>query len=427
MTLKFKPHQQRSLDAMLANDTGQIIVPTGGGKTIIMMEDLLRDIDLGQRLTNITSTVSVIVAPRILLAQQLCDDLICHSNQRKNFNKNRIQIVHVHSGRTKFRTTTKPDDINDIVMLNQLHDRHTVLFATYHSLKRIVDSGIQVDNIYYDEAHNSTARSFFISVQAMVKKAGRSYYFTATPKHSYRHERGMNNAEVYGTIIEDVPAPELVDGGSILPPTVIPFEKEHPIEYNKQNSHIHHSLTVKDVIDGVVKGDAKILVTVPSSKILNNMLGQTTLLKALADRGYDVLHITSKFGAYVNKTKVNRTKFFETLKKWSQEAGRKFVLFHYSILSEGINVNGLTHTIFLRNLNVIEMAQSIGRVIRLDKCDSQDIASGAIPAGVLSLYRKRTGYCVIPTNKNYGSHTIRRIQRIVDDIFVDGKFSTGLC
>ena len=85
MTLKFKPHQQRSLDAMLANDTGQIIVPTGGGKTIIMMEDLLRDIDLGQRLTNITSTVSVIVAPRILLAQQLCDDLICHSNQRKNF------------------------------------------------------------------------------------------------------------------------------------------------------------------------------------------------------------------------------------------------------------------------------------------------------------------------------------------------------
>ena len=84
---------------------------------------------------------------------------------------------------------------------------------------------------------------------------------------------------------------------------------------------------------------AKVLISVPSSKVMNKMLGQTKLLSQLKDLGYDVLHITSKFGAYVNQTKVNRTTFFNTLKEWGCQTARKFVIFHYSILSEGINVS----------------------------------------------------------------------------------------
>ena len=425
MTITFLPHQQKALDVMKNEDVGQIIVPTGGGKTMIMMEDLLRDIDYsyGQ------PTVSIVVAPRLMLSQQLCDDFTEHCRNRKNFNKNQIQIVNVHSGKgSKFFTTTKPRDIKDVVRFNLLNDRHTVLFTTYHSLHRIVDCNMRVHNVYYDESHNSTAKSFYTSVEAMAKRTHRCYYFTATPKHSYRHDRGMNNDDVYGKIICDIPAPELVEKGCILPPTVVPYDKAHDMEFSKETAHVHHALTVKDVVDNVVKDTtAKIMVTVPSSRVLNNMIGHTTLLKTLKDRGYDVLHITSKFGAYVNKTKVNRTKFIETLKEWSNDVGRKFVLFHYSILAEGINVAGLTHTIFLRNLNIIEMAQSIGRVIRLDKDDRQDIQSGKIAAGALQFYRKSTGYCVIPTSKHYNKNIHGRIERIVHDIFVEGKFSTGFC
>ena len=36
------------------------------------------------------------------------------------------------------------------------------------------------------------------------------------------------------------------------------------------------------------------------------MLVETDILPQLAERGYNVLHITSKLGAYVNHTKVNR-------------------------------------------------------------------------------------------------------------------------
>jgi len=100
-------------------------------------------------------------------------------------------------------------------------------------------------------------------------------------------------------------------------------------------------------------------------------------------------------------------------------------VFHYSILSEGINVSGLTHAILLRNLNVVEMAQTVGRVIRLHPKDARDIASGVIPKGQLSLYRKPTGFVTIPIHRNHGKNTVKRLQRVVDEIFVKGIPATA--
>ena len=151
-----------------------------------------------------------------------------------------------------------------------------------------------------------------------------------------------------------------------------------------------------------------------------NLLSKTNVLDFFHDKGYDVLHITSKFGAYVNKTKVNREQFFETFNAWGKDPNRKFVIFHYSILSEGINVHGLTHTVFLRQLDVIQMAQTVGRVIRLNKDDAADIACGKIIPGKFDMYRKSTGKVIVPVFKNYGAPTIKRLQNLVDTIFVKG-------
>ena len=52
---------------MSRSDKGQVIVPTGGGKTFIMI----------QHAKEVTGNI-VVVAPRILLAQQLCDDFMEH-------------------------------------------------------------------------------------------------------------------------------------------------------------------------------------------------------------------------------------------------------------------------------------------------------------------------------------------------------------
>lgn len=397
---------------MQREDKGQIIVPTGGGKTYIMINDFIAMLQECNEIE--ASNVTVVVAPRILLAQQLCDDFYHQVPQDLN-------IFHAHSGRTSFPSSTKSNEIAEFVDNNH----QTIIFTTYHSLKKVVESDITIDCIYFDESHNGTAKSFFDSVSAMSKYATRCYYFTATPRISYKHDRGMNNKHIWGNILESVPAPELIDGGSLIPPTIIPFEVD--TNYAKHNAHVHHSITIQNIIDSIELEGSKVLISVPSSKVLINMLSRTYLIKELRNKGYDLLHITSKFGAYVNNKKVNRSQFFETLKQWGEEKERKFVIFHYSILSEGINVSGLTHTVFLRNLNIVEMAQSIGRVIRMDKQDTKDIAEGTIDSGDICNYRKSTGYCIIPTHKSYGTKTLKRMQRITDDIFRDGVHTTAYC
>ena len=332
---------------MCATGHGQVIVPTGGGKTIIMIEH-------AKHLLNQGPKTIVVVAPRILLANQLSEEFM------QFIPTTWTHVAHCHSGETHHFSTTKSDKLALFNNTARAASESCIIFTTYHSLRRVVDSGIDVDAIYFDEAHNACTKHFFVSVAAMSFSADKKYFFTATPRVSNKHDRGMNNREIFGPVIENVPAPELIKGGHILRPTIVPFETDYTVD--KKQPHLVHSTTVQDIIDNLDESHAaKVLVAVPSSRVLGNILGHTDLLFQLKDRGYDVLHVTSKFGAYVNDQKVNREKFFETLNAWGKEDDRKFVIFHYSILSEGINVAGLTHTILLRNLNVVEMAQTIGK------------------------------------------------------------------
>ena len=74
----------------------------------------------------------------------------------------------------------------------------------------------------------------------------------------------------------------------------------------------------------------------------------------------------------------------------------------------------------LRNLPTIEMAQTIGRVIRVHNEDRKSVDSGAIAAGKFDLYQKSCGKIVVHQTGKYGQRITRRLQSIVDYIFVEG-------
>ena len=67
--IKLRPHQERIVKRMTQTTKGQVIVPTGGGKTMCMIIDAQRQFSEGY------NTV-VVVAPRILLAQQLSSEFL---------------------------------------------------------------------------------------------------------------------------------------------------------------------------------------------------------------------------------------------------------------------------------------------------------------------------------------------------------------
>ena len=410
-----RPHQSRAYNAMTSGN-GKVIIPTGGGKTFIMIADCIRELS-----TKSDQTI-VVVAPRILLANQLCAEFF-EQNLDGKYNLT-IECLHVHSGETVHASTLKTDHIvrwqNNVMQQGE----NRLIFTTYHSLKRVVDSGILIDTIYFDEAHNGTSKNFFIPIEQISHRPlTRRFFFTATPKvsrgkKSVNGVRGMCNGSVFGRTLEQTTAQELIDGGSILPPEVIPFETDRVRD--RYNAHEVDADNLKDMIEDMTVINPKILVAGQSTANIFAILTKTDTLAWLYMQGYDVMHITSKYGANINGKKVGREEFFNTLTEYGKDENRKFIIFHYSILSEGINVAGLTHTIMLRNLPTIEMAQTIGRVIRIHPKDRAAMAEGKVPVGAYELYHKPYGKICVPLSGKYSQRIAKKIQDVVDYIFIEG-------
>ena len=389
MTITLRPHQERILDRMFSYHKGQIIVPTGGGKTLTMIVDTQTTHDL------ITKGITtVVVAPRILLAEQLCSEFL------EVIDTSYTHVMHVHSGETHHYSSTKPEQIHLFANTARTAGENVIIFTTYNSLERIQQADIEVNNIYFDEAHNSVKRNFFPATEYFSNAADRAYFFTATPKHSLTASKpGMNWGDVYGQFLCNVPAPELVEQGYILPPKVV--VKQLPLVKGRKVMYAEDSDNLLETIDD--NNIDKTLICARTTKQIMGLISNSDFCAQLQLRGYSWMTITSKTGAIIDGKKVNRDQFFETLNAWGKQSDKKFVVIHHSILSEGINVNGLEAVIFMRNMDYIGISQSIGRVIRLgDKS-------------------KTFGLVCIPTYDSVGISTARKVQAVVDVVFNQGQ------
>ena len=384
--MQLRPHQLDAVQAMFRHRKGQVIVPTGGGKTMCMIDDA------EQRFTSTIAQTIVVVAPRILLANQLSAEFLEFITD--------VDVMHIHSGETHHFSTTKVDEIRQFNYQTACNNRNLLIFTTYHSLHKLQESDIVVDTIYFDEAHNSVQKNFFPATEHFSKSAERCYFFTATPKHSRSPVKaGMNWGEVYGQVICQVPAPKLVKEGYILPPKVEVYQSR--ILQKDELVADRDCEQMIDSIDNLSKD--KVLICAKATKQIINLVSHTTFVQDLADRGYSWMTITSKTGAIIDGEKVDREEFFNTLNAWGKDSTKRFVVLHHSILSEGINVNGLEAVLFLRNMDYIGISQTIGRVIRLGDAT------------------KTFGLVCIPVYSKVGISTARKVQSVVDTVFKDGQ------
>jgi len=387
--MQLRPHQEQAVKAMLRNTKGQIIVPTGGGKTMCMIDDAMNEFSrsyMGQTI--------VVVAPRILLANQLSSEFL-------EFIDN-AEVLHVHSGETHHYSTTQASRISVWSAKNCAFNQ--IIFTTYHSLHRVQESGIHVDTIYFDESHNAVQKNFIEAVEYFSIYAERSYFFTATPKHSLTPLKvGMNDTDIFGNVICQVPAPKLVKQGYILPPKVEVY-KTRILDKDELVADRDNEQMI-DAIDNLDKD--KVLICAKSTKQIVALVSQTDFVKQLAVRGYSYMFITSKTGAVVDGEKVDRETFFDTLNEWGRN-DKKFVVLHHSILSEGINVNGLEAVLFMRSMDYIGISQTIGRVIRKGNAD------------------KVFGLVCIPVYSKVGISTAKKVEAVVDVIFNQGQAATSV-
>ena len=396
-----RPHQQDALHQMHHNDNGSIILGTGSGKSIIFIQNTIKQFE-----STDPQTVCI-VAPRILLSVQL-------SQEYEKFISN-AKCIHVHSGSNlKHYRTTDPQNLKEWHNIHQ--DHHKLIFTSYNSLKKVIESGIKVDTYHFDESHNSVKKNFFPHIEDAVRTANKKYFFTATPKNSLIPDKkpGMNIKEVYGETLCSVPMTQMVDNGFVIPPMVVKKEVENSENIDERNCN----LIIKTLDE---ENASKVLIAARSTKSIISLISETDFAEQLKERDYSLMHITSQHGCYIDGKEVKRTDFFKTLNEWGNDEDKKFVVLNYSILGEGINVVGLDSVIFLRNMSIIDMVQTVGRVIRLHKKDSDRIASGEMMSCDYRNYVKPYGLVVLPVFDIYSKNVAEAVEEMVYKSFTLGE------
>ena len=145
-----------------------------------------------------------------------------------------------------------------------------------------------MDTIYFDEAHNSVQKNFLPAVDYFSQYASRKYFFTATPKENRNALLGMNNTKIFGNVIAQVPAPELIAKGYIIPPKVKAVK--YPIGHYDSQEEID-----KTVILDALKNEEhmdKVLVTAKSTTNINNLINRTNFQALCHSMKYNVLHLS---------------------------------------------------------------------------------------------------------------------------------------
>lgn len=362
MLTQLRPHQaeahQNTIVAIEAGNgtaVGRIVMPTGAGKTFVQAAAL------NYQLThNSPNRLHLVLAPRIMLCNQLI------SEYRKFNGGSAYRVMAFHSGHWadddekawKETSTTVVADIKNAYEAAKMCNQDLVVFSTYHSCNRLVNYAF--DTIIADESQYCVTENFNDAVRSLSGRV--KLFYTATERFTCSDSgRGLNNKKVYGERLYYISPAELIQKGIIVQPRL-------HVMYGKTKDEA--SSVVSEIIEMAVEQDKLTNVDLGFSKILFALKGtddvravEHNLLKIhMHLPSHDIFTITSKNGAQINGVKVGRQQFMEELK-----TRKNCLIFHYDILSEGIDVDGITGVCLMRNMQLAKMLQTIGRAVRVYK------------------------------------------------------------
>jgi superfamily II DNA or RNA helicase len=211
-----------------------------------------------------------------------------------------------------------------------------------------------------DESQYCVTENFNDSIKKLTARV--KMFFTATERFTASDRgRGLNNNAIYGERLYYISPAELIRLKLIVPPRMHIMYGETK---NEEASIIH------EVCEMAKQQDALTRPELGFSKILFAMKG-TDDVKTVEDNiskmrlnlpEHDIFTITSKTGAKINGVKIRRDQFIDELK-----TRENCLIFHYDILSEGIDVDGITGVCLMRNLGLAKLLQTIGRAVRVYK------------------------------------------------------------
>ena len=443
---QLKQHQKTCVFKASVNTLGTFCYPTGTGKTLAESHIIIDHIKQGDH------GIYVVLVPRIILAQQLfseiwkevvvdhkidCSFFSLHSGKSPNLK----QLVKKYSGaeddqddnddiratriamkeigltdaqiQETFKSGTSSEELRKAAVAAQDQGRPLIVVSTYHSAERLnlafesTDDypGHDISIMIADEGHTAVALGFSEIHKIQAEKR---FYFTATLKMTDGGDEGlgMQNAYLFGPMLDALSPKEAVALGLIVGPRIHYVEiaditKENELDADFKSveaAFVAHAKAVGGI-------GAKLLVAGRGTEAIEKLLRHGNNFERLrATRpNLTVFDITSAYGARINGNSVSREGFLSRLQglKDSEEA----IIIHYDILSEGIDVPGITGVMPLRALGTSKFLQMLGRATRLHFIDRKRLAdesTARVEAAKLDWFVKPHAWLVLPCYGDFG-------------------------
>ncbi len=411
----FYDYQVEAAETTELNKQGIIVMPTGTGKTFVQAGIIANDIK-----NNPGFRMYIVNAPRIMLSFQLLEEVFkfnvnngidarymaVHSGgmDQKDLDKFRSQTEIEYS---KIESTTSPGGIADMITKCRESNQPLIFFSTYNSMIRIDQGKAFVGDPYInivlnDEAHYLIQERFNSDFNEI--ETHRKYFFTATTRHTPSDEGlGMNNRDFYGDVLYKMsPKKAILEGKMVRPRIHIVSESEGENSYTPEDLDKNLGKIVKNSFEeheGLITPHQipKVLVSSRGVKDIKNLINSREI-QNLKSRGVKIYAVASdeEVSNYINGEKVKRKEFLQRLKMDGKNMYQKLIVIHYDILTEGIDVPGLTGALFLRDLTKSKFVQTTGRISRLDPEDRAKIQNKEITPLEIKKFKKPYAWAIIP-------------------------------
>ena len=402
-----KNKQKKALEFMDSKTVGNIIMPTGSGKSLLIFHNLLMNI------SNIPANFCI-SSPRLLLNIQHFHELVSFITDNGLLEKVRFVCVGSEGPgstiptkdimgelikikipyRELIKTSLDSNECKKISDNNINSGLNTIFISTYNSLDKLKD--IQLRCFYGDEAHNLITEQEFgkfkDNFQIIEKNTVKKYFFTATVKDlensvfDDKEEKdlslfAMNNENIFGERFS-VSFKQAMEEDMIVTPKIHFMEPEGNSSgyYRTPENYcriIHECFLEqeKDLLKHTGgKIGHKLLVKCESVLVAWEIFDN---LKKFLPEDIEIYVGSSESPDNRGFSYASRYSYFKSQDEWITDLKKilgiekKAVILHFDILSEGIDIPSITGVCFLtKNIpSIIKLIQNVGRAQRVLSLD----------------------------------------------------------
>lgn len=334
----YRNYQEESIIAALKHGRGVIVIPTAGGKTLIMA-GLIRSIFSHKK----TSLKTLVLVPSIQLVEQTANDFLEYG--LKSVSKwSGSNQYNSNSDITVAGTQILMSDKTDLSVLNEVE---LLLVDEVHSLKRgnRINEVLKFINTSHKFGFTGTMPSSKIDQWNIIGKIGPINYEQKT--HTLKEQSYVSNFKIIILNVKHSNLPK-TDLDFSLPAAAYQQEIEF-LQNNFRRNEIITNLSLK------LKENTLIMVDrIEHGQILFGFINQMLILREITDKPVYFIQGSTEMEDR------------ENIRKLMDERRDVIVVAISKIFSTGINIPNLHNIIFASAGKAkIKIMQSIGRVLRL--------------------------------------------------------------